>query len=185
MFRATVFALMLLSASNPALADEVTDTLSSAIQAYEQGDIQYAIEELDYAKQLLQELSAQELNAYLPEAPDGWARDVSEGSDANMGLAMIGGTGAQATYSNEAEEFSITVTADNPMVMAMSGMLTSAGLLGMKVERVGREKFINDEGELMGVVGNRILIQASGADVDVMIPVLEQIDFESLKDFGE
>lgn len=185
MFRATVFALMLLSASNPALADEVTDTLTSAMQAYEEGDIKYAIEELDYAKQLLQEMSAQELNGFLPEAPEGWTREIADSQQASMGLAMIGGTGTQATYSNGSDEFSITITADNPMIMAMGGMLSNAGAFGMRIERVGREKFVNDEGELMALIGNRILVQASGADVDVMIPVLETIDFKALKGFGE
>ncbi len=185
MFRATFFALMMLAASNPALADEVSDTLNSALQAYEQGDIKYAIEELDYARQLLQEMSAQELNGYLPEAPSGWTRDVAKGSEANVGLAFLGGgVGAQGTYSNGTDTFSITITADNPMLTAMGGMMASAGLLGMKLERVGHEKFINDEGDLMAMIGNHIMVQASGADIDVMIPVLETMDFKSLENFG-
>ena len=47
MFRATIYALALLAIANPSLADEVSDTLSSALQAYEDGDIEYAIEELE------------------------------------------------------------------------------------------------------------------------------------------
>jgi hypothetical protein len=57
-------------------------------------------------------------------------------------------------------------------------------LLGMKLVRVGREKFVDDEGALMGMIGNRILVQAEGADAEVMIPVLELIDFDALEDFG-
>ena len=45
MFRATMFTLTLIAAANPGLADEVTDTLSAALQAYEDGDIDDAIEQ--------------------------------------------------------------------------------------------------------------------------------------------
>ena len=37
----------------PAAADEITDTLQSALDAYETGDVQYALEELDYARSKL------------------------------------------------------------------------------------------------------------------------------------
>ena len=76
MFRATMFGLSVLDFTHPALADEVTDTLNSAMQAYQNGDIRYAVEELDYAKQLLQAMKADELSGYLPEAPDGWTREI-------------------------------------------------------------------------------------------------------------
>ncbi|TYB82195.1 hypothetical protein FVF75_05560 [Maritimibacter fusiformis] len=183
MFRATLFSLALVSMSNPALADEVTDTLTSAMDAYEEGDIDYAIEELDYAKQLLQAMKTAELTAFLPEAPAGWTREVSE--EMNTGLAMLGGgMGAEAEYSDGADSFTITIMANNPMVTAMGAMVSNAAMLGMKLERVGRQKFVNDDGELTGLVDNRILIQASGADVDLMVGVLENIDYEALEDFA-
>ena len=97
MFRATFYALILVAIANPTLADEVTDTLSSALQAYSEGDIDYALEELDYAKQLLQEMTTQELVGFLPEAPAGWTREISD-DNVTGGLAMLGGgSGASAT----------------------------------------------------------------------------------------
>ncbi|WP_287187034.1 hypothetical protein [Rhodovulum sp.] len=42
----------------PALADEVVDTLNSAIAAYEAGDVKYALEELAYARQKMQAVAA-------------------------------------------------------------------------------------------------------------------------------
>lgn len=183
MFRATMFSIGLLSLTNPALADEVTDTLSSALQAYEDGDIEYAIEELDYAKSLLQEMKTEALSAFLPEAPDGWTREVNP--DMNAGLAMLGGgVGVEAEYTSGDVRFTITITANNPMITAFGGMITNAGMLGMKLERVGREKFLNDDGELTGLIDNRILVQASGADVALMLDVLKTMDFEGLQDFG-
>lgn len=184
MFRATLFTLALLGLVNPALADEVTDTLNSAMQAYEEGDIEYAIEELDYAKQLLKEMSTEELAAFLPEPPEGWTREVSQ-ENMSGGLAFLGGgVGAEATYSNDSQSFTISITADNPMVTAFGGMIANAGMMGMKLQRVGREKFLLDDGEITGLIDNRILVKASGADVEMMVEVLKEIDFKALEDFG-
>lgn len=184
MFRATFFSLALIAMSNPTLADEVTDTLSSALQAYEDGDIDYALEELEYARQLLQAMATQELSAFLPEPPAGWTREVSE-NDMTPGLAMIGGGAAvEADYTDGAERFSITIVADSPMVTMLAGMVSNATMLGMKLHRVGREKFVDNDGELMGLVGNRVVVQAEGAAPEVMLPVLETIDFKALEAFG-
>lgn len=166
-----------------AVADDVTETLQSALTAYEEGDIQYALEELEFAKQLMQSMKTADLAKFLPEAPDGWEREVS--TEMNHGLAILGGgAGAEATYSNDTYVFTITIMADNPMVGALSGMMASAGLMGMKLERVGRMKYLNQDGEMSGIVDGRILIQASGADPEIMKPLLEQIDHRALEDFG-
>ncbi|MEZ5766571.1 MAG: hypothetical protein R3D80_02165 [Paracoccaceae bacterium] len=145
MFRATMFTLTLIAAANPGLADEVTDTLSSALQAYEDGDIEYAIEELDYARQLLQDLSSQALTGYLPEPPAGWTREISD-EGMNAGLAFLGGgVAAEAEYTDGSTRFKVTIMADNPMVAGFAPMIANAGLMGMKMHRVGREKFYEND----------------------------------------
>lgn len=184
MFRATFYALALVGMANPSLADEVNDTLSSALQAYEEGDIDYAIEELDYARQLLKAMTTQELTGFLPEAPEGWTREIAD-NDMSAGLAFLGGgVGAEADYSNGTDRFTLSIMADNPMVTGFAGMIANAAMLGIKMHRVGREKFFVNDGELIGLVDNRILVQADGATPEVMIPILEQIDFPALEEFG-
>lgn len=184
MFRATLFSLSLIAMTNPGLADEVTDTLTSALQAYEDGDLDYAIEELDYAKQLLQELSSQALTNFLPEPPAGWTREIpDEGSDGALAF-LGGGVAVEADYSNGSETFSLSIMADNPMVAGFAPMIANAGLLGMKMHRVGREKFFENDDQLVALIDNRILIQAEGAAPEIMTPVLERIDFSALGDFG-
>jgi hypothetical protein len=180
----TVAAIAL--ATLPAHADEVTDALQNAITAYEDGDIAYAMEELTYAQSLLQAQQAQGLAGFLPEAPEGWTREINSEAGAALGM-MGGGTAAEASYSGGGESFTITFTADNPMVAAMAGMFGNAAMLtasGAKMIRVGREKFVDQDGELTAVIDNRILIQASGADPETMVPVLETIDFRELSRFG-
>jgi len=169
----------------PAFADEVTDTLQSAIEAYEEGDFQYALEEIAFAQQLLQAMKTEGLVAFLPPAPEGWSREVN--TEMNAGLAMIGGgTGAEADYGNGDVSFTITLMADNPMVAAMAGMFATPMIMAAsgKITRIGRQKFLDQDGELTGLVNGRILVQASGADVAVMVPVLEEIDFDGLGNFG-
>ncbi|SFJ36172.1 hypothetical protein [Celeribacter neptunius] len=167
-----------------AAADEVSDTLESALKAYGDGDVAYALEELDYAKQLMQEMQAGALSDFLPDAPEGWSAE--EDTDAAAGFAMMGGGTASARrYSNDAgEEFTITIVADSPMIAMMGGMIQNAGAMGMKMVRVGREKFLDNEGDLSALIEGRILVQASGEPRDVILPLLEGIDYRALGRFG-
>ena len=177
-----VAAALAMSVST-AQADDITEALESAMQAYEDGDTQYALEELEFAKQLLQAMKTDELVQFLPDAPDGWNREVN--TEMNAGLAFMGGgSGAEATYDGDGQSITITMMADNPMVAGMAGMIGNEGLMGAKVERLGRQKFMIMEGEISGLVDNRILIQASGGDVDDMLELLETMDFRALGKFG-
>jgi hypothetical protein len=179
---ATAMALAALSAP-AAQADDVTDALESAREAYEAGDLTYAIEELDYAKQLMVAQNADALVQFLPEAPDGWSREVN--TEMNAGLAMMGGgTGAEATYEGDGGSMTLTIMADNPMVGAMAGMIGNAGMMGGKLERVGREKFMVLDGEITGLIDKRILVKATGGEVDAMLSLIEMMDFRALADFG-
>jgi len=177
-----VAAALAISVST-AQADDITEALESAMQAYEDGDTQYAIEELEYAKQLLQAMKTDELVQFLPEAPDGWTREVNTEMNAGLGF-MGGGSGAEATYDGDGQSITITMMADNPMVAGIAGMIGNAALMGAKIERVGRQKFMVQDGEISGLVDNRILIQAPGGDVDDMLELLETMDFRALGKFG-
>lgn len=166
-------------------ADEISDALQSAQQAYADGDVQYAIEELDFARQRLMALKTDALGAYLPDAPDGWTREVDTEMGAALGM-MGGGTGAEATYRNESDgtEYTVTLIADNPMVAGIAGMVSQASLMGIQVERIGRQKFMVQDGEMTGLIANRILVKVAGADTDTMKGVLEGMDFNAIANFG-
>jgi len=169
--------------ASPAGADEVTDTLQSALDAYEDGDMQYAIEELDYAKQLMMAMKTDALVEFLPPAPEGWSRSVNR--EMNAGLAMMGGgVGAEAEYTKDGTSFTITLMADNPMVGAMAGMIGNAAMMGAKVERVGREKFMVKDGEVTGLVDNRIMVKGAGDTTDIILDALGTMDFRELGRFG-
>jgi hypothetical protein len=53
-----------------------------------------------------------------------------------------------------------------------------------RIARIGGESFLDAEGELSALIGGRVLIQASGADLETMSAHLAQIDFTALESFG-
>lgn len=167
----------------PAIADEVTDTLNSAIEAYEAGDLQYALDELEFARQKLMEMKTDSLGAFLPAAPDGWSVEVNSEMNAALGM-MGGGVGAEANYSGPSgQKVKLNLLADNPMVASMGAMIAGASAMGLKVERIGRQRFALQDKQLMALVGNRVLVQAEG-DLDAARMLLSQIDFKALSGFG-
>ena len=95
------------------------------------------------------------------------------------------GVGAEAEYVGDGDSFTITILADNPMVGAMSAMIGNAAAMGMKVERIGREKFAVQDDTVQGLVDNRILVKAEGGDVPTMLKLLEEIDYRELGRFGQ
>ena len=168
-----------------AQADEISDTLQSAIEAYNDGDITYALEELDFARQKLMALRTEAFQQFLPEAPDGWTREVD--SDMQAGLAMMGGgMGANADYrsADGSQYYSISMMADNAMVASMGAMVANAAAMGMKVERVGRQRVAINDGQAMALVNNRILITVEGGDEALLMQAMEGIDFDALSNFG-
>lgn len=181
LFAAAAFAICAL----PAAADEVTETIQSALDAYNDGDLSYAAEELNFALQLLKEMRAGDLQAFLPEPMDGWTREID--ADAAAGLAIMGGTGAAAEYSSGSDDFTITLMMDSPMIAGMAAMFTNPAIAasgGGKMIRVGREKFMSMDGTITGLIGNRVLIQAEGDDTDAIVAHLETMDLRALSQFG-
>lgn len=166
-------------------ADEAEDSLKSALTSYQAGKLKEAMDELAYAQQLIQTQRATALAAMLPAAPDGWTR--TDNSDLNTGLnALGGGVGVEADYSGDGVEFKITVMANNAMVASMATMLGNTAMMAQmgKITKVGDRKFVNADGQLSGLVGTQVLVQAQGADVEKMIPILAKIDFAALEKFG-
>ena len=179
---AACFAAFVMT-SGAAFADEVTDLLSSAQEAYAAGDIQFALDDIEMARSKLIEMKTASLGAFLPEAPEGWTREVNTEMSQAMGM-LGGGVGAEANYSNGDKTVKLSMMADNPMVASMAAMVTNAGAMGMKTERIGRQKFASQENQIMGMVANRILIQAEG-DLETSRALLEMVDFEKLGTFGQ
>ncbi|OJY32308.1 MAG: hypothetical protein BGP11_02775 [Rhodobacterales bacterium 65-51] len=172
--------------ATPAFADEVTDALDAAKAAYEAGDLNGTAAQVIAAGKAVQALQSKRLQALLPEAPSSWTREVD--AEAANGMAMMGmaGTLISARYSDaDGNGFTLTLTADSPLVASMAGMLGNAQMMQMmgKVTKVGGQDMLEQGTDLSALVGNRVLVQAQGMEPAAMIPVLEQLDFAKLAMF--
>jgi len=56
--------------------------------------------------------------------------------------------------------------------------------MGLKTIRVGREKFVDQDGTVSALIEGRVLVQVEGGEQDVIVPLLEQINFRDLGRFG-
>ena len=169
-------------------ADEFTDVVEGALEAYRAGDITGAQQELDYANTLLREMKTASLANHLPEAPDGWTREDNSDaqSGAGFGLAMLGGGNtAAATYRRGGEDMTVTLVANSPMVSGMSAMITGMGAIsGGRPMRIQRVQVANHDGELQGVIDGRLLVTVAGnASVEDKVALLETMDFSALSAF--
>ncbi|MBY6204643.1 hypothetical protein [Halomonas denitrificans] len=169
-------------AAAPLTADEFTETLDAALEAYEAEDINAAAEELAYASSLLQTMKGEAFAELLPDPLDGWSREID--MDANAAAGMFGGgVSATGTYTGGSGEVRIQMMADNPSVMTMAGMYANPQMLANmgEVVRVNRQSFVNQNGELTGVVGGRVLITVAGnASLDDKKAYLEAMDFRAI-----
>ncbi len=177
---ATVAAALL---ALPAQADEFTDTIEAAMEAYEAGDIKAAKEEIDFAAQLLGQMKAEGLTAFLPEALDGWEREVGETQSM---AALGGGQMASATYTKDGKKVEIQLMAGNQLVTSMGAMFSNPALMGAmgKVKRINRQKVVvTNDGEINTLV-NQVMVQIQGnAELEVKEAYFEALDLPGLKDF--
>lgn len=181
-------ALALCAAPGLLRADAVTDALESALENYRKGDLSMTGARLTEASKALAALQAGKLSQYLPEAPAGWTREVNEEAGNGMAMMGMGGSMAEARYAGpDGAEVTLTLAADNPMVMSMGAMLGNPQMMAMMGElvEVGPQKMVNRDGELAGLVAGRVLVQASGASKEAMLAVISGLDFAGLATFDQ
>ena len=144
-----VGAVLLTALALPAVADEIEDTITAALEAYRAGDVATAKGELDYVSQLLAQQQAASLGNILPAPFDGWTQEMTV-NEAAAGMAMFGGgLSAGADYRKDGDNVEIQVMADSPMITAMMAMFTNpafAASSGGQLKRVGGQKVISDPG---------------------------------------
>lgn len=187
MSRSFPAALAVLLAATPAVADEFTDTVGSALNSYAKGDINAAREDLDYASKLLTAMKADALGKYLPAPLAGWTRqDANDLGEASGFMGMLGGgTTTSATYVKDGKQVTVTLLADSPMISGMAAMVSGiASMNGGKPMRIQRTEFSDNEGDLQGVVGGKVMVTVGGdAAVEDKTAYIDAMDLESLGRF--
>lgn len=175
-----------LTLGSVAAADEVTDLLQEAIEAYEQGDFTLVKENLGYTTQLLNEISADAIAAALPEPLPGWsAKDADTTASAAAGI-FGGGIEATRVYTKGNSRVQIGITGESPIMSQMMMMMSNPALAGSmgKMVRIGKQRGIQskDGQKLTIVFNNRLLISIEGkSSIEEKIAYAEAIDFNALQ----
>lgn len=181
---ALVLSLGLVAAT--ARADEVSDALSAAASAYQAGNLRDTANQLALATAAVSAAQVARLNAFLPPAPAGLTATITE--DYAKSFAMLGGgTGTEVVYADDSTSFKLDITVDSPIVAGMAPMLANAQMMAAmgKVDKIGDVMVLEQDQSLSALIDNRILVQMDGADVAVMMPVLQQLDFKALAGFDQ
>lgn len=174
------------SAATPVRADEISDALQAALDAYNGGNLAKTSESLTLAVQGISAKQNALLAALLPAAPAGWTATPTADFAQGFGI-MGGGAGAEVRYDNadQSQSFTMSFVADNPMVASMGAMLGNAQMMAMmgKVVKIGDQALLQTDDNLSTLVNSRVLFQAQGAPTDVMLPVAQTIDFAKVGAF--
>ncbi len=173
-----------------AVADDVTDSINEGLEYYQKGDHGSAVESLNFAVQLIQQMKGAGLEAFLPEPLDGWTAEPANSQA--TGAAMMGGSvSANREYSKGSSSVDIQIITDSPMLQGVMMMFSNpmfAASSGGKLEKINGEKGIvkydagSRDGEVQLVIANRFYIVVNGNDVnkDDLINYAQGIDFKKL-----
>jgi len=173
-----------------ARADEVEDAVKEALEYYASGDYSSAAGSLDYAAQLVRQKKGGELEAFLPDALDGWTAEAA--SSEGAGAALLGGAvTARRSYVRDGDRVDIQIVTDSPLLQGMMMMLTNPSFAtadGGKLERIGGQKAIvkhdatNRQGDVRIVVANRFLVTVEGMGVErsELVGFAEAVDYKAL-----
>lgn len=175
----------------PLQADDVTDSIQEATEAYAKGDNAKAIESLNTAVQLIQQAKAKNLEQLLPQAVSGWTAGQAESTA--VGAAMFGGgITVEKRYTKGDSVISIQIVTDSPMLQGMMALFSNpmfATSSGGKLEKIAGQKVIstydasNQSGEYQIAVANKYMITLKGEKVSAeeMNAYAEGIDFKKME----
>jgi len=159
------------SGLNRLMADEITDELAAAQEAYTSGNISEAIQALDMARQLMMQKTAGDLATMFPEV-DGLTRGEPQSSA--TGQAMFGGmVTAECEYTATSGDGHVTVRyiTKSPMLQTIGMMFSMPGMAGdMKVERIAGKRALvkrdGSSGEIKIIYESELLVEIDYGDLD-------------------
>ncbi|MGV3651373.1 MAG: hypothetical protein ACO1OK_08100 [Devosia sp.] len=171
----------------PAQADEISDTIQEALDAYQAENISGATQSLNYAIQLISQMNSDRFAQLLPAPLSGWTAEDVESESA--GMAMFGG-GMQVArnYTGGSGDIRVEMIGDSPILGQFIGIFANPAMMSAmgKPVRVGSQNGLEDQdGKLTFVVANRFLVTIDGgASRDDKLAYANAIDFNALSRFG-
>ncbi len=187
---AAVLAVALIALSGIGYADDVTESINEAIDSYKEGEYSEAVESLNYASQLIQQMKGESLTSLLPKPLEGWTAEDS--TSQAMGAAMYGGgVTAERRYRKGNSRITARIITDSPVMQSMMMMFSNpmfASSDGGKLEKIKRQKAIvkynpsNKKGDIKIVVKNRflVLVEGSGTTKEDLKKYAKAINYKKL-----
>ena len=188
----TVLMLAVLIGCGAAYADEVSEAIQEAAEAYNEKAYTEAVESLDYAKQLILQMTSEGLKNFLPEPLEGWK--AKEAKLQNLGM-MGGAAGIEQQYlkSSDGGRVTMTIMGESPMFQGMMQMFNPAvvGSTGGKLQKMKRNKAVvkysteSRDGEIYINVDKKYLVKIDGYNVDKedLMNYANAVDYKGLKNF--
>jgi hypothetical protein len=175
--------------ATPVFADDVTESISEALEYYNNGDYSDAVSNLNYAAQLIQQKKGGSLESLLPQPLKGWM--AAEASSQAAAAGVFGGVTAEREYTRGDATVSVTIISDSPMIQGMAMLFSNPVFAvsdGGKLEKIAGQKAIvkydsaGKSGEIQIMVGNRFLLMIEGDGVDKadLKQYAEGIDYKKL-----
>lgn len=195
-FKAIALVMAVAMCSGVAYADDVLEAIQEATEAYNEKAYTEAVESLEYAKQLIQQLTSEGLKNFLPKPLKGWK--AKEAKSQNLGM-MGGSAGIEQEYwkagsgNQGRSRVTISIMGESPMFKGMMGMFNPAivGATGGKLQKIKRNKAVvkysadNRKGEIMINVKKKYLVIVKGSNVDKedLMNYAKAVDYKGLKNF--
>ncbi len=194
MLKSQLIAVVVLSLATAIIsvqADDVTDSIQEASDAYAKGDTAKALERLNYAVQLMQQAKAQGLESLLPQPLSGWTAEKAESTA--VGAAMFGGgITVEKRYTKDKSSVSVQIVTDSPMLQGLMTLFSNpmfASSSGGKLEKIAGQKVLSTydaatkAGDYQFAVANKYMVTVKGEQVSVedMKAYAEGIDFKKMQ----
>lgn len=191
-----VLTTVIFMGHRPAYSDDILDAINEAVDAYKDKEFAEAVEGLDYAKQLIQQLRSDKILKFLPEPFSGWK--AKSGKSQNMGI-LGGMTGVQKEYWQPGKgnagrkRITISIMGESPimqgMMAAFNPMYATAG--GGRLQKIKRNKAVvkydpdQKSGDINVLVKKRFIVSIKGRSVDEkdLMDYAKAVDYKGLKEF--
>src|SRR5690349_18720750 len=118
---------LLIVASSPVFADDITDAMDQARKAYQAGDLGAAKQSLDLASQLIGQKNADAFATLLPNALPGWKAEKAQTTA--LGAAGFGASTASRAYSNaKGDHVEVQISGDSAIVTQIATFLNNPAM---------------------------------------------------------
>ncbi len=175
---------------SPALADDISSQIDAARGAYGKGDPLHALAALQAAVNQLNQQLVGQFGKLLPPAPRGWEAAAPESQSLD---GVGGGLSVTEAYSKGDATLNASLIIDNPAVGASAALFQGTGPLtrpGWSRLKLGSEDVLlrfdpaTRAGEMMMVIGDRVLLQVEGNEIgkdDVLLEIARGWNVGALK----